>query len=95
MYFTDPSLGLVMMVPKVGGDPVPLASPGETRGVATDGTNVYYTVRSGSVMKAPAGGGMSLPIATGQSAPWSITVDATSVYWTNADGNTIMKLTPK
>ena len=71
-------------------------APGETWGVAASGGYVYYTVRSGSVSKVPAGGGTPTPLASGQSEPWAIAVDATSVYWTAGGSNgTIMKLTPK
>jgi hypothetical protein len=46
---------------------------------------VYWTnyASSGSVMKAPVGGGVPpTAIATGQSYPWGIAVDSTYVYWT-------------
>jgi DNA-binding beta-propeller fold protein YncE len=34
-------------------------------------------------------------LASGQGGPHGVAVDATSVYWTNQSGGSVMKLTPK
>ena len=49
----------------------------------------------GVILKVPVNGGAVVTLATGQN-PASITIDDTSVYWTNyvADGG-VMKATPK
>jgi sugar lactone lactonase YvrE len=59
-----------------------------------DATSVYWTNSnegSGTVMKVPTGGGTPTTLASGQSYPNGIAVDATSVYWTNF-GGTVMKV---
>jgi hypothetical protein len=49
------------------------------------------TATSGTVMKMPVTGGTPVPIALDQKYPWRIAVDASSVYWTNLSGGTVMK----
>jgi len=50
--------------------------------IATDGTNVYWTNYSGSVVRVPVGGGATTSIATtGQVGSEYIAVDSTNVYW--------------
>jgi streptogramin lyase len=44
-------------------------------------------------MKVPTGGGIApTTLASGQSYPYYLAVDATSVYWTNNGGGTVMKV---
>ncbi len=51
-------------------------------GIATDGSNVYWTNgMGGSVMKVAVDGGSATVLASGQDSPESIALDATYVYW--------------
>jgi hypothetical protein len=68
--------------------------------VNTNGTYTYpsqYVTQtpqySGVIMEAPIGGGTPLMLAWDMVAPEGITVDATSVYWTNVGSGQIMKTT--
>jgi hypothetical protein len=82
VYFTNASA--LMKVPLAGGSATTLASGQSVRSIAVDGTSVYWTdFFSGSVMKVPLGGGALTTVASGQDQPVSVTVDATSLYWSN------------
>jgi hypothetical protein len=40
----------------------------------------------------PKNGGTLFTHATGQKHPYSLTLDATTVYWANVDGDTVMAI---
>jgi hypothetical protein len=73
------------------------------RGIATDGTNVYWTsgTNTGAVSKVSVNGGAVTVLAQNQGGPWAIVVDTpdpdagvtqTFVYWTNFNDNNIQKV---
>jgi hypothetical protein len=67
------------------GAPTILAVDRDIGALAVDATSVYWTNRSGTIMKVGLAGGTPTTLATGQNGAVGIAVDATNVYWvTNA-----------
>lgn len=91
-----PSPGVTVEVAAIeGSTPVVLASPQiQPGGLASDGTNLYWTDGSdGTIMAVAVGGGESVQVAGGQSSPGYIATDCANVYWTNVGAaGSVMKL---
>lgn len=86
VVFADFAQQRIGWVPKEGGGtPTWLAvDQADPRGVAVDGTHVYWTNQGdGRVQRVPQGGGEAERFADGEAAPLGIAVDATHVYWVN------------
>jgi sugar lactone lactonase YvrE len=95
VYWVDGAgTNAVMAVPLAGGTPSRIAvSPVPPLGIAAlpltlmpgaSAKRVYWTAPmypGGLVLMAPVEGGSVTTIASGRSNPWSIAVDATTVYW--------------
>jgi hypothetical protein len=93
LYWTSIGPDDLMALALDGGTPYPLTAGAVT--LAADGTSVYFGHGPrGSLAKMPAGGGPITELAWDQDVV-SLAVDATSVYWIDAMGGTIEKLTPK
>jgi hypothetical protein len=62
-------------------------------GVAEDGDTLYVTLRNANeVVSMPKDGGALTTLATAQSTPVGIAIDARAIYWANSGNGTIMRL---
>jgi len=89
--------GGVLRIPLSGGTTTTLASNAAPLGIAIDSARVYWS-NSTTVMTVPLGGGVATTLASFPSSfPWSVTVDATSLYFAtygfNGGSSAIMKVT--
>lgn len=92
----DNGAGKVLAVPKAGGAAVELQAQRQQfpRGIAADASGVYWTggpPTDSRVDRIDRDGSNYRSIATGLSNAHSVALDATSVYWTNWGGATIMR----
>jgi hypothetical protein len=75
----------VMMIPLSGGTPVTLAKIANNLSdgwdIAADTTDVYWTMRSASVLKVSQAGGPIVTLASGQGTGYALAVDDTDVYF--------------
>jgi len=87
VYWTTgvPTTGEVLSVPKTGGPPALVAmGQDQPRGIATDGTHVFWTNgHGGTVMQADVNGMNPITLASSQTNPYGIATDGVNVYWTN------------
>jgi hypothetical protein len=88
VYFTTPgeSTSIYQCPSAGGGSPSVYATDVAPYGLATDGTNIYWTnfIASGMVATCALGATCSSAstIASGQAKPLAVAVNATNVYWT-------------
>ncbi|MFO1527485.1 MAG: LamG-like jellyroll fold domain-containing protein [Turneriella sp.] len=67
--------------------------PGVIRGMATDGTNVYYTTLTDNrLYKIPVAGGTPVEVASGFSNPFGIALDGDDIYVCSRAANEIVKV---
>jgi sugar lactone lactonase YvrE len=89
---------MVLCVLGCGGSPtasVEVVAAGQLKpwGVVLDADRVYWTnlISNGDVMVVDKTGGTAQPIASMQPLPARLTLDATSVYFTTAEGGTVRR----
>jgi hypothetical protein len=96
VYFTVPSVGMVMSVPKNGSaDPTVLYSPLADAGAADqfitgDDSNVYWTDSTGVVLRGARDGGGYAAISPPIGGPVRLAVDDKSVYIGGPAGTSVM-----
>jgi hypothetical protein len=59
-------------------------------GIATDGTHVYWTEATGSILKLPVGGGTPSELVTGLTSLGGIATDGATLFWT--EGGALRKM---
>jgi hypothetical protein len=93
------SAGCLMKVPLSGGTPSAISQGAGAGAVVLDADSIYWFDRSSPdsflIQKAPLAGGSPTTVATSVGQVWSIAVDDTSLYFADASGGTIVKVTPK
>jgi sugar lactone lactonase YvrE len=83
--YTSPGGG-VYSVPISGGSPVTTISAStDANELATGASGVYWTggATSDAIVHAPLGSTTATTLLSGQSTPWGIAVDTTTIYWSN------------
>ncbi|HEY5241512.1 MAG TPA: hypothetical protein VIJ22_08610, partial [Polyangiaceae bacterium] len=97
VYWTD--LGFTVdrcvLAGGCGSNPTKVANATRANDVAVDGTTVYWvdvTLNTVSSCAIAGCGGTPTVLASGQSSPTALVVDATAIYWVNANPGAVMKL---
>ena len=89
--------GNVWKIPLGGGCPsLVIGQQNVPHGMASDGTDLYFADQGtaqalGSIQKIAVSGTTATPIATLQSSPLDVLVDATNVYWTSSGDGSVWK----
>jgi hypothetical protein len=93
VYWANRINGAVYALPKSGGTPRRLGRTTFLESIAIDDNRVYATSGNGQVVRFEKSLTDQTPVivATGQSNPHGIALDAQCVYWTNDTGGTVMK----
>ncbi len=108
IYWTNPMAGTVNKCALTGCNAATLLATDQNfpDAITVDASAVYFTTTGGdlvdeigvgSVVRCPldgcgAGGSRPQVLGSGQKGPRSIAVDATSVYWTNMDDGTVIRV---
>jgi len=79
--------GVVMQMPRAGGDVLTLAHGGapQAGALVSDGARLYWTTVESGILSVPIGGGEVTTLVTGGSSR-CIAVDEENAYWTDSGG---------
>ncbi len=78
----------ILAIPKRGGRPVVLAAKqGPVRGLAADGTSIYWTSTGnppvgGQIFRLDRAGGRPVVLAAGEQSPTDLAIDQAGIFWT-------------
>jgi hypothetical protein len=84
--------GAIYKVPLSGGMPqLVVGMQQNPHGIASNGTNLFWTTLPGSIMKSDVNGMGATAIVSNQMGPTWLVIDATNVYWSNATDGSVWK----
>lgn len=97
LYFSASGSKTINRIAKTGGGVTVLATRAlEPRGLLVDGGMVFWAeyATSGKIASVPIGGGQVAELCTGLGQPVMLAIHSGVLFFTNAQGHTVMKLVP-
>ncbi len=96
VFWTTSVASAVLKVPIGGGTPIELYSEGPgAYDIVVNTEHIYFTFLhfgTHSVLRMPVLGGATADVTSNLGTPKRLAVDAASLYWTDSDSHTVMKM---